>query len=1206
MYISTFIWLHLVLQYLYHFAYCFPQFLILSNNITINIFQNTMTISKCDEGHGRVYRGKQRLNYLHILQWNIQGVISPVHGNKFEDEEFIKTINGQNLVILTETHEWDARTSKEKGENFSMHIDGFTIKSKPRPKSKKAKTHFGGLAIAVKNGLENNINILNSRSENIMWIRIACSGMEKDLLLGVIYISPINSSYTTNKLKDVYETWEILEEEIIKFKDIYNVCLSGDFNARTGLLCDYIVNDDTIYTDLPINYNLDMENISRNNCDKKINAFGKRLIELCKMCGIRIMNGRKLGDSVGKMTCHEYNGSSAVDYFLADSEIASHIRTVEVLDRFDHISDHCPISVTIDVNINIFPRESKSNNLKTMKAPINIKWNKLTENQFVTMLSSQYSLEKINSLAETNISNSIEIEESVNSLTGILTDAANIKPLNRNLSKKYKHKQTKTNKQWYSEDLSLLKKELKRLGSEFVKSNKNDILRQRFFKLKKKYKHLVIKYKRSFKQRIYNQLENMSENSPKEYWELFEQLKTLQNGSNSDDSNMIDDSDWIQHYTKLLGPKTYDKNRIDEIQDEIEKFKNVNIVNKMDYEISIEEIQKAVKQLKNNKAVGIDQVKNEMIKASVPVIIKALKNIFNAILTKQYYPSEWKKGIIINLFKTGDKTNTDNYRGLTVNSCLGKLFNCILNNRLTDFLDKNKIIHDSQIGFKKKARTSDHIFILNTIFRKYVKSNQKLFVCFVDFKKAYDCVWREALKLKLLRQGIRGNFWGVISNMMSENESHIKSDGLLSKGFPCETGVRQGDVLSPNLFNLFLNDLPGIFENSSDSPGLGSLMIHCLLYADDLILFSLSEPGMQDKLNKLKEYCEKWSLNINTKKTQVMEMSNLKMDHTKGVITFGETKLIWTDCYKYLGIEVHNNGNMIATSENLCSRAWKAIFKMKSAFKDIDVNPKLQIKMFEILVRPILCYNSEIWGPFNYSSSQRSDIPDLTLFWNKIEKIPVEKFQLRFLKGLLGVHSKAYNAAVMGEVGRYPIFCYIIQNILRYISHLDEVINDRPLLAAAVSEDKLLPKTKSWHKKVESLLQLFGFELKDTSMLGADLIKKIKTHLQRSYEDFWHFKLGDPMLDSGKLNVYRKIKSHFRFEPYLSNIHMFKYRRSITALRISSHNLEVEVGRYVQKKGGKKKYKLKGTKDIACFVWKITNVYLGMKFMQCLYVLHLS
>ena len=198
------------------------------------------------------------------------------------------------------------------------------------------------------------------------------------------------------------------------------------------------------------------------------------------------------------MTCHEYNGSSVVDYFLVDSGIASHIRTVEVLDRFDHISDHCPISVTIDVNINIFPKESKPKNFKSMKAPINVKWNKLTENQFVTMLSSQYSLEKINSLAETNMSNSIEIEDSVNSLTGILTDAANIKPLNCNLSRKYKHKQTKTNKPWYSEQLSLLKKELKRLGAEFVKNNKNDILRQRFFKLEKKYKHLVIQYKISF------------------------------------------------------------------------------------------------------------------------------------------------------------------------------------------------------------------------------------------------------------------------------------------------------------------------------------------------------------------------------------------------------------------------------------------------------------------------------------------------------------------------------------------------------------------------------------------------------------------------------------------------------------------------------------------------------------------------------------
>ena len=100
-----------------------------------------------------------------------------------------------------------------------------------------------------------------------------------------------------------------------------------------------------------------------------------------------------------------------------------------------------------------------------------------------------------------------------------------------------------------------LKKELNRLGNEYVKSHKNEILRQRFFKLKKRYKQLANKSKRNFKQRIYNQLEKMSTDAPKEYWELFDQLKTLQKDSDRTDSNMINDSDWIEHYIKLLGPK---------------------------------------------------------------------------------------------------------------------------------------------------------------------------------------------------------------------------------------------------------------------------------------------------------------------------------------------------------------------------------------------------------------------------------------------------------------------------------------------------------------------------------------------------------------------------------------------------------------------------------------------------------------------------
>ena len=95
---------------------------------------------------------------------------------------------------------------------------------------------------------------------------------------------------------------------------------------------------------------------------------------------------------------------------------------------------------------------------------------------------------------------------------------------------------------------------------------------------------------------------------------------------------------------------------------------------------------------------------------------------------------------------------------------------------------------------------------------------------------------------------------------------------------------------------------------------------------------------------------------------------------------------------------------------------------MKSAFKDVNVSPHLQLKTFQILVKPILCYCSEVWGRFTYNSDNKSNFVDLSVFWKKIEKMPVELFNIKYLKGLLEVHSKKSNAAVMGEVGRYPMF----------------------------------------------------------------------------------------------------------------------------------------------------------------------------------------
>ena len=180
-----------------------------------------------------------------------------------------------------------------------------------------------------------------------------------------------------------------------------------------------------------------------------------------------------------------------------------------------------------------------------------------------------------------------------------------------------------------------------------------------------------------------------------------------------------------------------------------------------------------------------------------------------------------EKRLVVNLYKTGDPFNTNNYRGLTINSCLGKVSNSVLNNRITKFLEKNKIINDEQIGFRKNARTSDHIFILNTLVHKYKQQKKCLDLCFVDFRKAYDSVWQKAPVLKLLRNGVKGKMFKIINAMYDGCTAGVKNGNTITKMFDCKTSVRQGYVFSPNLFNLYVNDLPTHLPNRLNNPILG-------------------------------------------------------------------------------------------------------------------------------------------------------------------------------------------------------------------------------------------------------------------------------------------------------------------------------------------------------------------------------------------------
>ena len=588
------------------------------------------------------------------------------------------------------------------------------MKKKARPKAKRAKKFSGGVALAIKENLVDAIEILSSKSDNIMWVRIKCNNNDKDFLLGIVYISPINSSYTKNVLTNQFRTWEILTDEIAKYKTQFNMGLIGDFNARTGQLSDIVINDDVTYNKLPTDYTLDLDILDRQNCDETVNAFGKKLIELCQMSGLRIVNGRKLGDSLGNKTCHEWNGSSTVDYMLIDENSFSHVQTFTVQNTLNHLSDHCPISTVI--NLDVCRQMNHNINKKGLEAPKKPKWNSRVEEIFKARLSDQEAQIELNTLCKSQINTGEQCEEGLAKISNLVRKAANVKISHKMKSKKRNRVNRNNSKVWFSDELSELKNQLNAAGKKLIKSCNDFNLRQTFSKLKKRYKAAIKCTKRKFKQELYNKLENLNEENPKEYWSLFEKLKDCQNDSNTREECPIDDKEWIDHYTKLFGPRQYDKDIVDRIHDEINELIDSNDDSFLNLPIRTDEIHEASKYLKNNKAVGLDQISNEMIKCAIPFILPALKRLFNSILWNGYYPNDWKKGAIVNLLKGGDRHDPNNYRGLTINSCLGKLFNTILNNRLVKFLESKNVICDNQIGFKHKARTSDHIFIINTIF----------------------------------------------------------------------------------------------------------------------------------------------------------------------------------------------------------------------------------------------------------------------------------------------------------------------------------------------------------------------------------------------------------------------------------------------------------------------------------------------------------
>ena len=223
--------------------------------------------------------------------------------------------------------------------------------------------------------------------------------------------------------------------------------------------------------------------------------------------------------------------------------------------------------------------------------------------------------------------------------------------------------------------------------------------------------------------------------------------------------------------------------------------------------ITIDEIIEAVQCIRSNKSPGPDAVINEYLKSSINVMGHLYEKLLNLVFDTGIVPEAWLIGHIKPIYKNkGNESDPQNYRPITSLCCLGKVFTSILSCRLTHYADSIDLIKENQSGLRANYSTVDNLFVLHSLMELSFLKKKKMCCAFIDFKAAFDKVWR-GLWRKLLNDHISGKCLKVIVNMYNGCKSRVYSNNILSDFFPCQNGVRQGENLSPLLFALYLNDL---------------------------------------------------------------------------------------------------------------------------------------------------------------------------------------------------------------------------------------------------------------------------------------------------------------------------------------------------------------------------------------------------------------
>jgi hypothetical protein len=1119
------------------------------------------------------------------------GCINVHIGKKERRNEIIGMLSwiGIDLCVVTET--WFREGSGDRLMSESLENSEYEWYGRDR-RVQKSWSGDGGVGVIVRKGI-GEVSIMKvSKKFDMLWLKIKRG--EGDLYVAAAYCCVDGSMRMSDSRAQFLE----LEEDIFQFQQQGSVICLGDFNSRIGTSDSILWKGEEKVV------------LHRKTQDLKIEGKAKergiQFVEMMNACEMVILNGV---DNQGEYTFHSHNkGSSVVDYIIVSSDIfypegkfGQYIKgSMRVWnEEFARVSDHCLI--TCQVNVKRSKRyelceegEKDGEIMEKKESKEELGWKRKDHGD----RKFWEKLEKANDTIMDDWITKLEKEQLIDSDPEALLESYK-EHLNRALRigvGRYRANKKRGGKKFvfHREVLEATLQETKAYR-EWKTANEEDTenKRQSHRLAKKNMKRVIRKHRRKIMRKQVKVIENIRSKDPKEYWRRLRALEGIKKKSNQlpkkaldEDGDLVVDPErvrevWAKCFEKLGKDNNENKNLFDEkfaqeVEKEVRQRQNNqsgNLCLLLDSPIDQEEVARAIKKLRRGKAVGMDKYMNEIFMYGGEKLEEATWKLMEKIFNSEQYPHEWAKGIIFPLFKGGTKEHTydpSKYRGITLLSVLGKIYVSVLNERVTAWVEGNEILVEEQAGFRKDRNCADQLFIITEMIKN--RRPMKTQCCFIDIQKAYDRIWREGLWYKLQKYGMSGKMWRILQNIYASVESCVLVNEQRSRFFEVDVGLRQGCLMSPILFAIYIN---GLAEEIRKAKVGAQIVLHredkvgILMFADDIALLAHDREELQALMDLTYQYSLKWRFTLNYDKCAVVVFDNLK----EPVYQYGDcidqctcgnhwrlgNKLInQQGSYKYLGIELDQNLSWSESKERILSKARKCMSAMWGmGMAEGNLSVKATINLYEALVRSLLEYGAEIWGARQWEEA--------------------EVLQREMGRRILRCPSTTTGEAILGELGWWRLMTRRDYIRLKYWIKLS-LLEDKRLVRQIYKASKyeyLKTGSRNWCSDIHYTLLKYGLSdlWKNEDLIRHPQNLDPENQTYPELREFWEEALAEriqqveeeewkkAMGKKPKLRTYQTIKSKLRVEAYLLSEKDPLGRYWVTRIRSGTNPLRIESGR---------------------------------------------